>query len=222
MRNYLPWYLTTIWILIVLILMFVSESNLTKLGLNEWGSFLSGCMAGLAYIWIIFGYYQQNAELKINNELLKQQKIEFENQVTQTASIANSAREQFNLQYDISLKPILLFHNKGQNEKGIGHWMLTNVGNGPAISVTIAEKTDCSEWDSGTVHFLSSLPSNNGRIASEKKNVEALIAIYSDVNGKEYSTLCENNRNSLFTENIEPALFPNSFEYQKSESNTNL
>ena len=45
-------------------------------GVAQFGDFLAGTAASLAFLWLVFGFYQQGLELKQNNETLKLQTAE--------------------------------------------------------------------------------------------------------------------------------------------------
>ncbi len=45
--------------------------NFQKMDLNEFGDFLAGTSASLAFFWLVFGFFQQGEELKHNSETLK-------------------------------------------------------------------------------------------------------------------------------------------------------
>ncbi|MDA0698045.1 MAG: hypothetical protein O2793_16815 [Proteobacteria bacterium] len=44
-----------------------------ELKLNEKGDFLAGVFSPLAFLWLVFGYFQQGQELKLNTQALKMQ-----------------------------------------------------------------------------------------------------------------------------------------------------
>lgn len=52
-----------------------------ELELNAKGDFLAGVFAPLAFLWLVFGYYQQGRELKLNTEALRLQADELKNAV---------------------------------------------------------------------------------------------------------------------------------------------
>ncbi|MDO7536270.1 hypothetical protein Q5113_11970 [Acinetobacter pittii] len=65
---------------IILIIMYVifDYEDMKILKPNEWGDFFAGFFAPLAFMWLIFGYYQQGQELKLQaielSNLVKEQK----------------------------------------------------------------------------------------------------------------------------------------------------
>jgi hypothetical protein len=60
---------------------------------NEWGDFLAGVFAPLAFLWLVLGYFQQGDELRLNTEALKLQAEELRHQVAETkALVRESAR----------------------------------------------------------------------------------------------------------------------------------
>lgn len=67
------------------------------LELNAKGDFLAGVFAPLAFLWLVFGYYQQGQELKQNTEALRLQADELRNNVEQQKVLANAAIEQLEI-----------------------------------------------------------------------------------------------------------------------------
>ncbi|HAS6966919.1 hypothetical protein CRN30_18055 [Vibrio vulnificus] len=55
------------------------------MGLNEWGDFLAGATAPIAFLWLIIGYVLQRRELTLNTEALSLQRIELERQAKELA-----------------------------------------------------------------------------------------------------------------------------------------
>ena len=83
-------YFSLIWIIIIIIML--QENNFIreylkliieprKLKLNEWGDFLAGFVAPLAFIWIGFGIYYQKKEFSNIVKSLKLQQDEFKESV---------------------------------------------------------------------------------------------------------------------------------------------
>ena len=73
----------------------VHENWTTFLGLrpNEVGDFLAGVFGPLAFLWLVFGYYQQGEELKHSVEALKLQAEELRNSVEQQKELVEVSRE---------------------------------------------------------------------------------------------------------------------------------
>lgn len=71
------------------------------MSLNEFGDFLAGTSASLAFLWLVFGYLQQGDELKQSNrtlelqvEELRLQREELEKQREETARLVEQAERQ--------------------------------------------------------------------------------------------------------------------------------
>lgn len=75
-RTVWAWRSTVLWVLVVATLCRVGNAD--NMELNEWGDFLAGVTAPLAFLWLVVGYFQQGSELRIQaHELsssVKQQK----------------------------------------------------------------------------------------------------------------------------------------------------
>jgi hypothetical protein len=82
--------------------------------LNEWGDFIAGFSAPLAFFWLVLGYMQQGEELKNNTEMLRLQAEELKhstdalrlqaeelkNSVEQQSRLVDVSREQVQLEID--------------------------------------------------------------------------------------------------------------------------
>ena len=94
------WVFTVIWLIIIIMLpIFILFHNYDTfsfkgLELNEVGDYLAGVAAPLAFFWLVFGYYQQGRELKVNNKMLKLQYKELSNSVIAQNLQAESMKEQ--------------------------------------------------------------------------------------------------------------------------------
>lgn len=62
--------------------------------LNEWGDFIAGFSAPLAFLWLVLGYMQQGEELQHSTRALHLQAEELRNSVEQQSQLVSVAREQ--------------------------------------------------------------------------------------------------------------------------------
>lgn len=69
--------------------------------LNEWGDFIAGFSAPLAFFWLVLGYLQQGQELKNNTEMLRLQAEELKHSTDalrlQAEELKNSVEQQTQL-----------------------------------------------------------------------------------------------------------------------------
>jgi hypothetical protein len=72
--------ITFVWLTTIGTLVFFKWDSTQNLSLNEWGDFLAGVTAPLAFLWLIIGYIQQRQELKSNTEALLFQREEMARQ----------------------------------------------------------------------------------------------------------------------------------------------
>ena len=61
---------------------------------NEWGDFLAGSFAPLAFLWLVLGYLQQGDELRLSTEALRLQAEELRNSVQQQRELVEVSRLQ--------------------------------------------------------------------------------------------------------------------------------
>ena len=87
-------FLTGAWALAFARVLYVNSGDLGAMSLNEWGDFLAGAFAPLAFFWLVVGYFQQGEELHLNTKALHAQQEELHQQVKETALLAKAAGEQ--------------------------------------------------------------------------------------------------------------------------------
>jgi hypothetical protein len=75
--------LTVLWIAALAGLAYWKSDALCTLTLNEWGDFLAGAFAPLAFLWLVVGYMQQGEELQHSTNALRLQALELQNSVNQ-------------------------------------------------------------------------------------------------------------------------------------------
>jgi len=66
----------------------------TTLTLSEWGAFVAGVTAPIAFLWLILGYFQQGDELARNTEVLRAQEEQLRLQVQETAALVREHARQ--------------------------------------------------------------------------------------------------------------------------------
>lgn len=101
---------TIIYLFLLLYIVF-DLAEFSSLKLNEKGDVLAGVFAPLAFLWLIYGYYQQGQELKQNTDALKLQADELANNVEQQRNIYNTARKELDLtvkQMNLNNKQLLI------------------------------------------------------------------------------------------------------------------
>lgn len=73
MGTILLWGITTIWLIFIC---YLCKGKVFPDKLNEIGDFFAGAFAPLAFLWLVFGFYQQGRGLKQNSEALSIQVAE--------------------------------------------------------------------------------------------------------------------------------------------------
>ncbi|EGQ8002320.1 TPA: hypothetical protein ACMDRZ_003863 [Vibrio cholerae] len=77
--------ITVIWITLISILLYLKFNDAASMSLNEWGDFLAGVTAPVAFLWLIIGYMLQRKELGLNTEALILNKNEIRRQANELA-----------------------------------------------------------------------------------------------------------------------------------------
>ena len=92
-------------IYLILIFKLTNLDEISTLKLNEMGDYLAGVFAPLAFLWLVFGYYQQGQELKQNTVALRLQAHELKNAVDEQKRL-NEIHEQNTNQKHFEVEPI--------------------------------------------------------------------------------------------------------------------
>lgn len=95
--------LTTLIYLYLSYFFIFNAHNFMKLELNAKGDFLAGVFAPLAFLWLVYGYFQQGRELRLQVQELK-------NNVTQQAALVSFQQQEINAKY-FAAKPFLNVEN---------------------------------------------------------------------------------------------------------------
>ncbi len=82
------------WIGIVGFIALKDPEALHKMTPNEWGDFLAGSFAPLAFLWLVLGYLQQGDELRLSTDALRLQAEELKNSVQQQRDLVEISRQQ--------------------------------------------------------------------------------------------------------------------------------
>lgn len=77
--------ITLVWLALFSCLLYLKWESAASMGLNEWGDFLAGATAPIAFLWLIIGYVLQRRELTLNTNMLSLQRIELERQAKELA-----------------------------------------------------------------------------------------------------------------------------------------
>ncbi|POC19456.1 hypothetical protein CRN42_13715 [Vibrio vulnificus] len=85
--------MTVIWIVFFAFLVVVKWDDAAKMNLNEWGDFLAGITAPVAFLWLIIGYFLQRVELRENTAALVEQREEMTKQAEELANLTKHLRE---------------------------------------------------------------------------------------------------------------------------------
>lgn len=83
-----------LWVAILAGLAYWKSDSLCTLSLNEWGDFLAGACAPLAFLWLVVGYRQQGEELQHSTDALRLQAHELQNSVNQQRALVEVTRLQ--------------------------------------------------------------------------------------------------------------------------------
>ena len=85
---------TGVWVLVFISLVIWKCESVSAMDLNELGDFLAGATAPLALLWLVIGYFQHGAELRLNTRALAAQEKELRRQVEATSMLAENAERQ--------------------------------------------------------------------------------------------------------------------------------
>jgi hypothetical protein len=88
---------TTIWIASGAILVSLRIDEVKSLQLNAVGDFLAGFFSPIAFLWLVFGYFQQGEELSLNTQALELQVKELRRSVEHQRDLVDITREDLQL-----------------------------------------------------------------------------------------------------------------------------
>lgn len=91
---------TAAWILVIGLYAYGARSTFSAIAPNEFGDFLAGAFAPLAFFWLVLGFLQQGAELRNSGKALWLQGRELQNSVTQQRELVKAARDQIKVETD--------------------------------------------------------------------------------------------------------------------------
>ncbi|UXY55354.1 hypothetical protein [Pseudomonas tohonis] len=92
---------TTLYMVLVVLLVSWKASSLPEMPLNEIGDFLAGVFGPVAILWLILGFFQQGEELRQNNQALLLQAQELNNSVAQQRELVDVTRSQLAADMDM-------------------------------------------------------------------------------------------------------------------------
>ena len=126
-------FLSVMWLAVWAVAYCVAPPN-KPLQFNEWGDFLSGIVAPLAFLWLILGYMQQGEELRLNTTALKSQQRELERTAVETADLAAATRRLATAtqnqveQAELEARPLLEFAHRSAGTRHIKAYLHNHGG----------------------------------------------------------------------------------------------
>ncbi|TQV71603.1 hypothetical protein FLL45_20860 [Aliikangiella marina] len=110
---------TIVWVIFWIIYAVSASTNLDESNYNNWGDFLAGTSAPLAFAWLIYGYFMQAKELKKNSELIEKQLTEIRESVKHQGLIAEATETEVQVsktmleneqkKYEVQFSPRFVF-----------------------------------------------------------------------------------------------------------------
>lgn len=85
---------TVLWVLGVVALGFARRDELVRLPLPAIGDFLAGAFAPLAFLWLVYGYFMQANELRLQRQQLRAQRKELKLQRKAQSASSKSLKSQ--------------------------------------------------------------------------------------------------------------------------------
>jgi len=121
------WLVTAFWLVGLIFVVLLNSDSALGLKLNEWGDFLSGGFAPLAFFWLVLGYFQQGKELKLSREALLLQASELRLSVLQQEQLVSATREDIDLSKGEIRRRLLAERKKVEPLFVLKSNMITNV-----------------------------------------------------------------------------------------------
>ncbi|WP_019097770.1 hypothetical protein [Pseudomonas putida] len=117
MRNRLAWVgaiFTAVYLTGFTWFIFDRLPQLQTMELNSVGDFLAGAFGPIAFFWLILGFMQQGAELRLSSEALRMQADELKASVQQQTALVEAQKVTLE-NHERSLEPLLEVEYKGSN-----------------------------------------------------------------------------------------------------------
>lgn len=112
-----------LWVAVAVFMLVSDPSKAAKMTPNEWGDFLAGSSAPLAFLWLILGYLQQGQELQLNTQVLQLQVEELKESVRQQRELVEVTRLQLE-----SDREVLQLEKVARKDALRPHFMFKMVG----------------------------------------------------------------------------------------------
>ena len=130
------WSITLAWLYVLYVAASPPDADVFALKLPELGDFLAGAFAPLAFAWLVYGYFMQASELRLQRRQLAAQHRELRLQRKALAASSKSLESQAN---SMATQITLLADQVDLARKQF------NAGNAPDISVQHAGGTDATQ-----------------------------------------------------------------------------
>lgn len=120
----------------------------------------------------------------------------------------------FRTTHRTNLRPTLIFENSLREKSDKTVWCVENVGRGPAINVIMACADMNFLWKEEENILLPALSVGQQQHLDLLSVAWAFCAVYSDVDGRFYTTVCRENRNTVSLGNRYPNLTAKRYHYE--------
>ena len=85
-------------------------------------------------------------------------------------------------------------------------WQLVNVGQGPALSIVVGDKEQSGKWANKVRYFP--IAAGAAVEVDSLQSGDQLVAVYTDIRGNSYSSICSASENRFSQANEFPDLVP--------------
>ena len=113
-----------------------------------------------------------------------------------------------------SVRPVLVFTHEGHKSGGESLWEIENAGTGPAVNVLVASGDINFKWNTQTAVLFPTFAAGSKRRLNWIPHPSSLVAIYTDCEGRAFTTTCARSRNCFRSKNLYPTLKPAMQAYQ--------
>lgn len=135
---------TTLYLVIIAIIVAHKFDDFLCLKLNELGDFLAGAFGPVAFLWLVLGFLQQGRELKLSTDALRLQAEELRASVEQQTKMVESQKITLD-NHERSLDPLLVLQAipGTHDEEGDFHFQFKVINKGAYCEdVTISISSD--------------------------------------------------------------------------------
>jgi hypothetical protein len=143
------------WLAALTYVLLRDPQSVSKMTPNEWGDFMAGAFAPLAFLWLVLGYLQQGDELRLSSDALRLQAEELNRSVEQQRSLVEVAKLQLEVEREAARHERLALQQSVRPHLNVSSFASGNRDGGEAFYVVTVENAGNTALDFSATLVLS-------------------------------------------------------------------